>query len=360
MKNLNLGYNQLSDVNCLEVLTKLETLDLSRNLLSGSFDFSMVGMENLESANFSNNQISDIAYFTNQFKFLAKAHDMEVEEYVLSEYCPKVSFQYQTLTLELTVVLEGQFITVDLPAIFEQAEKIDYSRTSFGIDSLLGTVEANGTTVKLYTPGLGERLATVTIEGNNGNSYSTDGLAYGTTCSIAYTIVENATEEPDDPDTPVDPDEPVNPDDPDTPVNPGDETEITYGYRVEDGYVYVNTPEIEVSEFVNNLIEEDGYSINVVNSDQVIGDYISTGAVVTIDTAQGEEVDILEIVVLGDVNGDGEVDALDSGIIKNVINDTTSLVGSYNDAADVNNDGDIDSLDSLLVLQYRADKISSF
>ena len=330
MKNLNLGYNQLSDVNCLEVLTKLETLDLSRNLLSGSFDFSMVGMENLESANFSNNQISDIAYFTNQFKFLAKAHNMEVEEYVLSEYCPKVSFQYQTLTLELTVVLEGQFITVDLPAIFEQA------------------------------PGLGERLATVTIEGNNGNSYSTDGLAYGTTCSIAYTIVENATEEPDDPDTPVDPDEPVNPDDPDTPVNPGDETEITYGYRVEDGYVYVNTPEIEVSEFVNNLIEEDGYSINVVNSDQAIGDYISTGAVVTIDTAQGEEVDILEIVVLGDVNGDGEVDALDSGIIKNVINDTTSLVGSYNDAADVNNDGDIDSLDSLLVLQYRADKISSF
>ena len=358
MKNLNFGFNQLSDVNCLEVLSKLETLDLTKNLLSGSFDFSLVGMTNLQSANFSYNQISNIEYFTNQFKFLAKSKGMSVEEYVLSEYCPDVKFQYQTLTLSTTVVQEGSFITIDLPSIFEQAESIDYSRTSFGIDSLLGTVEADGSTVKLYTPSAGERIASVTIEGYNGTGYSTDGLAFGTVCNIQYTVVE--AEEPEEPVDPEDPTDPEDPEDPTDPENPGEDIEIDYGYTVSDGYVYVNTPEVSLSTFANNLVTSGEFTINVVNSESAISNYLGTGAVVSIDTASGEEVAILEVVVLGDVNGDGEVDALDSGIVRNVINDTTDLVGVYADAADVNNDGDIDSLDALLILQYRADKIASF
>ena len=95
--------------------------------------------------------------------------------------------------------------------------------------------------------------------------------------------------------------------------------------------------------------------VNNVNTNK-----ISTGAVVSIDTKAGENVAILEVVVKGDVNGDGEIDALDSGIIRNVIKDTTSLVGVYEAAADVNDDSEIDTLDALLVLRYRADKISSF
>ena len=377
MKNLNLGFNQLSDVNCLEVLTKLETLDLTRNLIAGSFNFSLVGMSNLQSADFSYNQISNIEYFTNQFKFLAKSKGMSVEEYVLSEYCPDVKFQYQTLSIRTTVVQDGSFITVDLPSIFEQAESIDYSRTSFGIDSLLGTVEADGSTVKLYTPSVGERNATVTIDGYNGTGYSTDGLAYGTVCEIAYTVVENPQDptdpedptdptDPEDPTDPTDPEDPTDPTDPEDPTDPTDpedpvdDVEIEYGYTVSDGYVYVSNPEISLSTFANNLVTSEGFTINVVNSEAAIGDYLGTGAVVSIDTAEGKEVVILEVVVLGDVNGDGEVDALDSGIVKNVINDTTTLVGVYADSADVNNDGDIDSLDALLILQYRADKITSF
>lgn len=369
MKNLNLGYNQLSDVNCLEVLTKLETLDLTRNLLSGSFSFSLVGMQYLKSADFSYNQISNISYFTNQFKFLAKSKGMKVEDYVLSSYCPTVKFQYQTLSIMTTVVKDGSFITVDLPSIFEQAESIDYSRTSFGIDSLLGTVEADGTTVKLYTPSVGERTAIVTIDGYNGTGHSTDGLAYGTTCEITYNVIDDqGGEQPTDPENPQQPTDPEDPDDqepteptdPEDPTNPGDDEEIEYGYTVSDGYVYVNTPEISLSTFAENVVTSDGYTVKVVNSDSAIDNYLGTGAVVSIDTEDGDEVGILEVVVLGDVNGDGEVDALDSGIVKNVINDTTALVGVYSDAADVNNDGDIDSLDALLILQYRADKIKSF
>lgn len=359
MTDLNLGYNQLKNVNCLEVIKTLENLNLSKNLLSGSFNFSLVGMTNLKSADFSNNQISDIAYFTNQFKFKAKSKGMKVEDYVLSSYCPTVKFQNQELSLSLTVTKTGDFITVDLPSIFEQAESIDYSRTSFGINSLYGTVEADGTTVKLYTPNTGKMAAEVTIDGYNGNAYSTDGIAYGTVCNISY-IVTDSTENPvtpTDPDTPVTPD-PVDPD----PVTPDDPVsgDISYGYTVDDGYVYVGTPEISLSDFAYGLVKTDGYTIKVVNNDKAIDGKIATGAVATVTNSSGENVAILEVVVLGDVNGDGEVDALDSGIVRNVINDTTSLVGSYAEAADVNKDSDIDSLDALTILKYRADVISSF
>lgn len=351
MTDLNLGYNQLKSVNCLEVIKTLENLDLSKNLLSGSFNFSLVGMTNLKSANFSNNQISDIAYFTNQFKFKAKSKGLKVEDYVLSSYCPTVKFQNQELSLSLTVTKTGDFITVDLPSIFEQAESIDYSRTSFGINSLYGTVEADGTTVKLYTPSTGKMNATVTIEGENGNGSSIEGIAFGTTCAISYTVTDSS----ETPDTPVTPD-PVDPVTPDEPVS----EDISYGYTVKDGYVYVGTPEISLSDFAYGLVKTEGYTIKVVNNDKAIDGKIATGAVASITNSSGEDVAILEVVVLGDVNGDGEVDALDSGIVRNVINDTTSLVGSYAEAADVNDDSDIDSLDALSILKYRADVINSF
>ena len=416
LSELNLGYNQLSDISCLEVLN-LTKLNLSNNLLSGSFDFYLAGMSNLESADFSGNQISNISYYINQYKFLAKAAGMDIEDYLLSESSPTVSFQYQVLSMSTTVVLSGSFITIDLPSIFEQAEEIDNTRTSFGIDSLQGTVSSDGTTVKLYTPSTGTRTAVVTIDGYSGTSYSTEGIAYGTTCTIEYSIVESLEEDEED-ETEDDTDEEDVTDTEDTDSTDVEDTtntdstdvedttdtdstdtttddttdtdgadtttddttdtdgtdtttddtessdtetaELEYGYTVEDGYVIVNTPEITVSEFADSLVTTSGYTVTVVNSSDAIDDYLATGAVVSVDTDDGEEVAILEIVVLGDVNGDGEVDALDSGIVKNVINDTTSLVGVYYEAADVNRDGDIDKLDSALILQFRADKISSF
>lgn len=349
LKALSLGYNQISNIKPLEVLTNLIELDLSRNLLSGNFDFYLVNMKDLEYADFSHNQYTNIASLRNQYALIAKSMGLTAEEFLMSDFAPEINFQYQYLTMSTTVIKTGDFITLELPKIFAQFEQIDHDRTSYGITSNTGSVLADGTAVKLMTPTTGNYRSTVTVEGKNGyNSYSTMGFGYGTTCVIDYNVID----EPADPVNPTDPGEPSIPVVPDLPED------LEVGYKVEEGYVYVYTPETTLADFSSRLVDLDNYDISITNN--VNTNKISTGAVVSIDTKAGENVAILEVVVKGDVNGDGEIDALDSGIIRNVIKDTTSLVGVYEAAADVNDDSEIDTLDALLVLRYRADKISSF
>jgi hypothetical protein len=355
LKTLNLGYNQLSDVKCLEEITTLESLNLSRNLLSGNFDFYLVGLKNLKEADFSYNQYTNIAYLLSQYTFIAKSYTMNVGDYLTSELAPKLNFQYQILSTDLTVVKTGDTITVDLPKIFSQFEQIDYSRTSFGETSHNGTVLADGTAVVLRTPAVGTYHGKVVVDGYNGNTYTTDGIGFGTYCEINYTVIEETVTEPEDPDdsteTPEEPSE--NPDNNNEVVTPA------YGYNVENGYVYIVNPETSLSDFASRLVSLEDYNVTICDNKSATN--IATGSVVSIDKkSDGSNVALLEVVVKGDVNGDGEIDALDSGLIRATINDTYAPIGVYESAADVNCDGEVDTLDALLVLQYRADKISSF
>ena len=114
-----------------------------------------------------------------------------------------------------------------------------------------------------------------------------------------------------------------------------------------------------MTKMLEKIVDIEKYGVTVTENRSEVN--IASGAVVSITDKTGEELyEMLETVVKGDINGDGEIDALDSGVIRKVVNDTEALVGVYESAADVNHDGDIDSQDSLLILQYRADRISSF
>ena len=64
---------------------------------------------------------------------------------------------------------------------------------------------------------------------------------------------------------------------------------------------------------------------------------------------------VYEVVVNGDVNGDGVANSLDSILIKAYRNEVTSLPGSAFEAADINNDGSVDIADSKLLLYHRAE-----
>ena len=64
---------------------------------------------------------------------------------------------------------------------------------------------------------------------------------------------------------------------------------------------------------------------------------------------------VYEVVVKGDVNGDGLANSVDSMLIKAFRNDVTNLEGASKAAADLNNDGRITLADSKLLLYHRAE-----
>ena len=77
---------------------------------------------------------------------------------------------------------------------------------------------------------------------------------------------------------------------------------------------------------------------------------IKTGDKVKVELPK--ETKIYEIIIYGDVNGDGEIKASDYVKIKNHIMDTSHLSGVYKAAADVNKDGNIKSSDYVIIKNY--------
>jgi len=379
LKVLNLGFNQISNIKPLEVLHNLEQLVLSYNLLSGRFDFNLINMRNLVWADFSHNQYYDIGYVNDQYILKALGYDGSrpqdgyADGYIVSDYLRAAGitllFQYQTLEMSTTISKTSEFVEFELPLIFRQLETLDHSRTSYSVDSIGGIVEPEGKTVKLRVPGLGEYTATVGVTGRSGYGYTEEGVGFGTTCVIKYTVVEANIPEPTEPTDPSDPEDPTDPTDPEDPTDPtdptdpgeenGDLNDLVLGYSIANGYVFVYTPETTLDNFKTQLVDNNNY--NVAVTDNKSSSNIGTGSVVTISSKTSDYVyGMLEVVVKGDINGDGDVDALDSGLVRGVVNDTSVLTGAYGAAADVNSDTDTDSLDSLLILQYRADRISDF
>lgn len=76
------------------------------------------------------------------------------------------------------------------------------------------------------------------------------------------------------------------------------------------------------------------------------GEKMATGSKVTIDGVE------YTVVKLGDVNGDGEVDALDALQVLKFDTEIINLMGANLKAGDVNNDDTVDALDALQVLKF--------
>ena len=64
---------------------------------------------------------------------------------------------------------------------------------------------------------------------------------------------------------------------------------------------------------------------------------------------------VYEIIVKGDVNGDGLANSLDSMLIKAYRNEVTEVSGAAKVAADINEDGKVNIADSKLLLYHRAE-----
>lgn len=81
---------------------------------------------------------------------------------------------------------------------------------------------------------------------------------------------------------------------------------------------------------------------------------------VKVQTGEAPKVTVGSAVVLGDVNGDGEIDDLDATLVYAHYNEVQLLSGEYLAAADVNGDGEVDDLDATYIYAYYNEVLKSF
>lgn len=482
LRKLDLSLNDISYIEPLEVMSNLEYLDLSKNLIEGEFTFKIEKLEKIKYLDFSYNKIEDIQRLINYLAYEARHHGYNGDiASFLRNAGYTINFKHQQLEMTIDNVLPvGDTEKVELHKIFRQIEEIDYANTSFGIDSLRGNVTSDGKYVILDTRTAGKHVATVTIT----NTKTTSSFGFGTTCVITYrvgtanmldvhvtpelvelekgasyqfnaevvgenvpysgvvwsvegnnsegttvseegllqvasdessttfavvatsfydeassgkavvTIVEKSEETPTDPEkpanpeTPVDPEKPTQPEtptEPEKPVNPDDSNnnnnnndntgstnkpeepvaDIKLGYEVDTNNDYVTGVKAKtlVKDFKDTLLKNANYKVVVKSSkNEVTSGYVGTGMFVQIQDKNGNVVKdkngnllVYEIVVKGDVNGDGYANSSDTILIKSHRSDVKALSGTALSAADINNDNSINSTDTKLLLYHRAE-----
>ena len=130
----------------------------------------------------------------------------------------------------------------------------------------------------------------------------------------------------------------------------------TLGYTVEGGDTIVGvSPSTTATNFKTKLITDNNYTVEVKRNGTAIEDdkNVATGDIVVLKSGD-KLVEAFEVVVKGDVNGDGVADSLDSSLIKAHRSRLTNLEGLFLDAADIDNDSEITISDTRLLLYHRA------
>ncbi len=112
------------------------------------------------------------------------------------------------------------------------------------------------------------------------------------------------------------------------------------GLRISSNYLYGVSKGVSVSNLQTNLTKNGGIA-------RVVGDgNVKTGMQVVINNVT------YYLVIYGDVNGDGEISAVDYSFIKNYIMSSSGLDGIYKEAADVDKSGSISAVDYANVKNY--------
>ena len=139
---------------------------------------------------------------------------------------------------------------------------------------------------------------------------------------------------------------------------------VELGYEVKDDYITTIDPKTPVSAFKSELLDNEDYKVVLMkDGEEITSGHVATGMFVQIQDKDGNVVGngndllVFEIVVTGDVNGDGVANSLDSIGIKAHRNEVKGqeLAGVGLEAADINNDGKVNVTDSKLLLYHRAE-----
>ncbi len=116
------------------------------------------------------------------------------------------------------------------------------------------------------------------------------------------------------------------------------------------GLLYGLAPGLSVNDLLAQYLEAAPPQASIV-----VNGSVGTGAKVElIDTASGATLDSLTVVVFGDVNGDGNIDSSDAGIIVDYENFMIEFgpaeYAVFSAASDLNKDGNVDSSDAGIIV----------
>lgn len=146
-------------------------------------------------------------------------------------------------------------------------------------------------------------------------------------------------------DKPVTPDEPV--------VINLDDVIKKSGYNYKGQYISKVTLGTSVNTVINNMLKNSPtVTVNITDRNNKPK---TTGVVVTGDkvtVSSNGNTKIVEIVIYGDVNGDGVINTLDLLSVKKSVLKQYNLTGAYKQASDVNKDGSINTLDLLYIKKH--------
>ena len=145
--------------------------------------------------------------------------------------------------------------------------------------------------------------------------------------------------------------------------NDDKDDEIKFEYDRKDNCLININPKTPINVFKENVLSNVEKSVKIYKDDkEVVSGYIETGMKIkifdeqgnSIKDADGNELEY-ELSVIGDVNGDGLANKIDSNLIKSFRNEIIKLENAYFESADINRDGSININDTKLLLYHRAE-----
>lgn len=127
-----------------------------------------------------------------------------------------------------------------------------------------------------------------------------------------------------------------------------------------DGKFTMSAGTIATFEFAVKRDAETGASAGFALEKVAVCDKTFVNDAVKVQTGEAPEVTVGTAVLLGDVNGDGEIDNLDANLVYRYFNGKVTLTDEQLAAADVNGDGEVDNLDANTIYRYFNGKITAF
>lgn len=127
-------------------------------------------------------------------------------------------------------------------------------------------------------------------------------------------------------------------------------------YKLDDTYISNVESETKVAEFKTNL-ETNAIEIKIYDeNNKVLGNSDKIGTGMKLELKREKQVKTFTIIVVGDVNGDGNADLQDILTINRTRLNISSLDKAYELAADVTEDGEVDAKDIFEINKVRLNK----